>query len=488
MVSRFSTDTTTLYANALKIMSSLPDCVMDLASKFVDEGFEIALVGGPVRDAFLGIKPHDLDFTTSAMPDETERILSTWGTVWAIGKEFGTIGAKNGDVIVEVTTYRDERYDLNSRKPVVAFGDNLEGDLSRRDFTVNAMAMCLPDMILHDPYNGLQDLSEGLLRTPVGSHQSFDDDPLRIMRAGRFVAQLGFSVCDDVFDAMVSMRDRLDIVSAERIQSELVKLICSKHVRLGLELLVDTGVCDIVLPEFSQLKNTVDEHNRHKDVYEHTLTVVEKAIALETDENGVVPAPDFKLRFAALMHDVGKPATRKFEEDGTVSFHHHELVGAKMTNKRMKILKFDKQTIKDVTLLVALHLRFHGYSDQAWTDSAVRRYVCDAGDMLERLNRLTRSDCTTRNKKKMLKLSKAYDDLESRIVALREKEELAAIRPELNGEEIMELLNLKPGREVGVAYKFLLNLRLDEGILGKEVVKSRLLKWWSENRNNLFSV
>lgn len=476
-------DNTTLYANAIKILSALPKSVIDLSKKFADEGFDLALVGGPVRDAFLGVEPHDLDFTTSARPDDTERILSTWGTVWAIGKEFGTIGAKRGDVIVEVTTYRDEKYDMDSRKPVVAFGDSLEGDLSRRDFTVNAMAMSLPDMVLVDPYSGLEDLGKGILRTPVGAKQSFDDDPLRIMRAARFAGQLGFKVSDDVYEAMIQMRDRLDIVSAERIQAELVKLICSKHVRFGLELMVDTGVCDIVLPEFSALRETVDEHNRHKDVYEHTLTVLEKAVALETDEDGPVPGPDFKLRFSAIMHDVGKPATRKFEPDGTVSFHHHELVGAKMTYKRMRALKFDKQTIKDVTQLVALHLRFHGYSEGAWTDSAVRRYIADAGEMLERLNRLTRSDCTTRNKRKMELLSAAYDDLEERIVRLRKEEELAAIRPELDGQEIMELLGLKPGPQVGKAYKFLLDVRLDEGMIGKDEATRRLLDWWAENNN-----
>ncbi|QPK94121.1 CCA tRNA nucleotidyltransferase [Actinomyces sp. zg-332] len=475
-------DNTALYANALKVLSDLPESIMDLATKFAEEGFDLALVGGPVRDAFLGLSPHDFDFTTSALPDDTERILRTWGTTWAIGKEFGTIGAKHGDVVVEVTTYRDEKYDIESRKPLVAFGDNLEGDLSRRDFTVNSMAMRLPAMVLVDPYNGLDDLANGILRTPVGAKQSFDDDPLRIMRAARFSAQLGFEVATDVYEAMSEMKDRLEIVSAERVQAELVKLICSSHPRKGLELLVDTGVCDIVLPEFSALRETVDEHNRHKDVYEHTLTVLDKAIALETDDQGPVPKPDFKLRFSAIMHDVGKPATRKFEEDGTVSFHHHELVGAKMTYKRMRALKFDKQTIKDVTHLVALHLRFHGYSEGAWTDSAVRRYIADAGPMLERLNRLTRSDCTTRNKRKIQILSAAYDDLENRIQRLREEEELAAIRPELDGEEIMQLLQLSPGPQVGKAYKFLLNLRLDEGMLGKEAVTERLLQWWEENK------
>lgn len=473
-------DTTYLYANAIGVLSKLPKSVIDLTASFAEAGHEIALVGGCVRDAFLNVDPHDLDFATSAMPDETEAILAQWGTVWDIGKEFGTIGAKRGDVVVEVTTYRDEKYDADSRKPVVAYGDSLEGDLSRRDFTVNAMAMRMPEMVLVDPFNGLEALSLKKLCTPVGAKQSFDDDPLRIMRAARFAAQLDFDVSEDVYAAMVDMASRLEIVSAERIQVELVKLVCGKAPRKGLELLVDTGVCEYVLPEFSALRDTVDQFNRHKDVYQHTLTVLEKAMDLETEADGAVPKPDFRLRFAAIMHDVGKPATRKFEADGTVSFHQHEIVGAKMTSRRMRALKFDKQTTKDVVQLVAQHLRVHGYGDGAWTDSAVRRYVSDAGDMLERLNRLMRSDCTTKNQRKMERLMASYDHLEERIQVLREQEELAAIRPELNGDQIMELLNLKAGPEVGKAYKFLLNLRLDEGILGQDEATRRLLQWYEQ--------
>ena len=396
-----TTDIPTLMANATKTFAALPPAIMELGTIFDEAGEELALVGGPVRDAFLGVTPHDFDMTTSARPERTEELLAQWGNAtWDIGKEFGTIGGRRGDVVVEVTTYRTDEYEIGSRKPEVTFGDTLEGDLTRRDFTVNAMAMRLPQMALVDPCGGLADLADGNLRTPVSAEQSFDDDPLRIMRAARFSAQLGLDVDLDVMNAMETMASRLEIVSAERIRAELERLIISPYPRRGIELMVHTGVADIVLPEVAALVSTVDEHKRHKDVYEHTLTVVEQAMDLETGPDGPVPAPDFVLRFAALMHDVGKPATRRFEKNGTVSFHHHEIVGAKMTRKRMKALHFDKATIEAVSTLVALHLRFHGYGEAAWSDSAVRRYVADAGDLLERLHRLTRADCTTRNRRK----------------------------------------------------------------------------------------
>ncbi|WP_170299685.1 CCA tRNA nucleotidyltransferase [Boudabousia tangfeifanii] len=469
-----------LLLNAQQALSHLPAPIAELGQIFKDAGYELALVGGPVRDAALGKVPHDFDLTTNARPEETEKLLRQWGNVWDVGRDFGTIGAARGDLVVEITTYRTEEYDSSSRKPVVAYGDTLAGDLTRRDFTVNAMAVRLPEMVWEDPCGGLPDLAAGILRTPVSPQQSFDDDPLRIMRAARFASTLGFSVAEDVREAMVELAPRLEIVSAERIRTELEKLICGDHPRVGLELMVETKVADIVLPELSELTETKDEHNRHKDVYTHTLKVIEQAIALETDEDGPVPGPDFILRFAALMHDVGKPQTRAFEPDGTVTFHHHDIVGARMARQRMRALKFPKDTIKAVSHLVALHLRFHGYGEQAWTDSAVRRYVADAGSQLERLHRLTRADVTTGNVKKAKRLQRAYDELEARIVKLAEQEELAAIRPDLDGDQIMEILDLKPGRMVGQARAFLLDRRLERGPVEPEVAKAELLAWWKE--------
>ena len=476
------TDLATLMANATRTFRGLPAAIMELGTVFESAGEEIALVGGPVRDAFLGVAPHDFDLTTSARPGRTEELLGQWGNaVWDIGKEFGTIGARRGDVVVEVTTYRADSYQIGSRKPEVTFGDTLEGDLTRRDFTVNAMAMRLPRMALVDPCGGLADLATGNLRTPVSAEQSFDDDPLRIMRAARFSAQLGMDVDLDVMNAMEDMAHRLGIVSAERIRTELERLIVSPHPRRGIELLVHTGVASIVLPEVADLVSTVDEHRRHKDVYEHTLTVVEQAMDLETGPDGPVPAPDFILRFAALMHDVGKPATRRFEPNGAVTFHHHEVVGAKLTRKRMRALHFDNATTDAVCQLVALHLRFHGYGESAWTDSAVRRYVSDAGEQLERLHRLTRADCTTRNRRKANRLSAAYDDLEERISALREREELDAIRPDLDGDQIMEILGLRPSRAVKMARDHLLELRMEHGPLGPEAAREALERWWASD-------
>ncbi|MGC5614684.1 CCA tRNA nucleotidyltransferase [Georgenia sp. Z1491] len=465
----------------MKVLADLPRPVLDLAAAFVDAGEEIALVGGPVRDAFLEVPPKDIDLTTSATPEDTERLLRAWGArTWDMGREFGTIGGARAGLEVEVTTYRTDEYEVGSRKPAVAFGDSLEGDLSRRDFTVNAMAVRLPGLELVDPHDGLGDLARGVLRTPVTAEQSFDDDPLRIMRAARFAAQLGFDVVGDVREAMTAMASRLEIVSAERVRAELERLLVGDHPRAGLRLLVDTGVAEVVLPELALLRETVDEHGRHKDVYEHTLTVLDQAVDLETGPDGPVPGPDLVLRLAAVMHDVGKPATRRFEPGGGVSFHHHELVGAKLTAKRMRALTFDKQTTKDVARLVELHLRFHGYGDGAWTDSAVRRYVTDAGPLLERLHRLTRADSTTRNRRKAARLSAAYDDLERRIEELAEAEELAAIRPDLDGSRIMELLGISPGPLVGRAYQHLLALRMEEGPLGDERAEAELLAWWAE--------
>jgi len=469
-----------LARTAAAALTALPPAVLELGSVFAAAGHELALVGGPVRDAFLGSVSHDLDFTTSAHPDETERLLATWGDAkWDVGKDFGTIGARKGDVVVEVTTYRTESYDPDSRKPTVEYGDTLEGDLSRRDFTVNAMAVQLPALTFVDPFGGLEDLHAGVLRTPADPEQSFDDDPLRIMRAVRFSAQLGFDVDPDVLRAMTAMADRLAIVSPERIRTELERMLLTDRPRRGLELMVYSGVAAVVLPELDELQRTVDEHRRHKDVYEHTLVVLDQAIALETGEDGPVPRPDLVLRLAAVLHDIGKPATRRFEPGGGVSFHHHELVGARMAAKRLKALRFDKQTIKDVSRLVELHLRFHGYGESHWTDSAVRRYVTDAGPLLERLHRLTRADCTTRNRRKAMRLAAAYDDLEERIAQLAEEEELAKIRPDLNGEQIMEILEVPAGPVVGKAYRFLLDLRMERGPLGEDAAREALLAWWA---------
>jgi poly(A) polymerase len=450
----------------------------ELGTLFADAGHELALVGGPVRDAMLGRPHNDLDFATSARPDDTERLLKQWGeATWDMGRDFGTIGCQKGPWMVEVTTYRSEAYDPTSRKPAVDFGDTLEGDLVRRDFTVNAMAVRVPGRIVEDPYGGVVDLAQGLLRTPGTPQDSFSDDPLRMLRAARFAAQLGFTVAPEVVAAMTDMAGRIEIISAERVRDELVKLICAPHPRRGLSLLVETGLAAYVLPELPALVLERDEHHRHKDVYQHTLTVLEQSIDLEDRLPG--GGPDFVSRFAALMHDVGKPRTRRFLDDGTVTFHHHDVVGAKMTRKRMQALRFSKDTTDAVAHLVELHLRFHGYGSGEWTDSAVRRYVRDAGDQLERLHVLTRADCTTRNRAKAERLRRTYDDLEGRIAQLQEKEELDSIRPDLDGNQIMELLGIPPGREVGEAYKFLLELRLDNGPMSEDDAKAALLEWWS---------
>lgn len=468
-------DVSTALANLERTTDSA--LFVTLGKIFTAAGHEISLVGGPVRDAFLGRKAPDLDFTTSATPDETIEILK--GHVdahWDIGRAFGTIGARIGDETVEITTYRADKYDRDSRKPQVAFGQNLEDDLFRRDFTVNSMALRLPDKVFVDPFKGLQDLLDGVLRTPGKPEDSFSDDPLRMMRAARFTSQLGFEVEPATFAAMQAMASRIEIISAERIQVELTKLMTGANPRAGLEILVHSGLAALVLPELPALKLETDEHHHHKDVYEHTLTVVEQAIDYEKDYQ---LKGDFILRFAALMHDTGKPATRKLEPGGGVSFYHHDMVGAKLTAKRMRALKFDNDTIKAVSRLVELHLRFFGYSDQAWTDSAIRRYVRDAGDQLLRLHALTRADVTTRNQRKADRLAHAYDDLEQRIEVIMEQEELNALRPDLSGEDIMRILDLKPSPEVGKAYKFLMELRLEEGPLGAVEAEKRLLAWWS---------
>ncbi len=448
-----------------------------LAQAFKAKGYRLALVGGPVRDAILGRLGNDLDFTTDARPEVTKEILKNWAEhIWDTGIEFGTIAGKRGETTVEITTYRSDKYDPSSRKPEVEFGDNIEGDLSRRDFTVNAMALELTGdkPVFIDVFNGVQDLGAKILRTPVSPEQSFSDDPLRMMRAARFAAQLNFEVEASALKAMRDMAERINIISAERVRDELIKLLMSNQPRKGIEILVATGLADLVLPEIPKLKLEIDEHHHHKDVYEHSLTVLEQAIALEARLDG----KNLVIRLAALLHDIGKPKTRELIPGGGVSFHHHEVVGARLAKDRLKKLRFSNEVIEEVELLISLHLRFHGYGDGEWTDSAVRRYVRDAGELLTHLHVLTRADCTTRNQRKAERLAATYDELEARIARLAAEEELAAIRPDLDGGEVMKLLNLKPSRQVGQALDFLLELRLEHGPLGKERATEELLKWW----------
>lgn len=461
-------------------LDRISEVIDELGSRFAAADRELSLVGGPVRDAMLGRHHNDLDFTTSARPEETEALLTGWAdAIWDMGRAFGTIGCRKGAWQVEITTYRSETYDPTSRKPDVDFGDSLDGDLGRRDFTVNAMAVRLPGREIEDPYGGVVDLAHRVLRTPGRPEDSFSDDPLRMMRAARFASQLGFTVAPEVVAAMTAMADRIEIISAERVRDELVKLVCGRYPRRGLTLLVETGLAAHVLPELPALALERDEHHRHKDVYEHTLTVLEQSIDLEERIGG---GPDFVSRFAALMHDVGKPRTRRFVDDGTVTFHHHDVVGAKLTRKRMKALRFSNDDIEAVSKLVELHLRFHGYGEGEWTDSAVRRYVRDAGDQVERLHILTRADCTTRNRRKAERLRRTYDELESRIAHLSEQEELASIRPDLDGNQIMEILGIPAGPLVGKAYKHLLEVRMDHGPLGPEAAEAHLRAWWAEQQ------
>lgn len=462
-----------------------------LGTAFAAAGHELALVGGPVRDALLGrlsASPEaDLDFTTDALPEAVLTVLEGVAeTTWDVGIRFGTIGARVAGREVEITTYRAEAYDPESRKPEVAFGTSLAEDLVRRDFTINAMAIRIPSFAdggappleLVDLFGGREDLAARMIRTPGTPHDSFTDDPLRMMRAARFSAQLGFDVAPEVLEAMTAQADRLQIVSAERIREELMKIVMAPAPRRGLTLLVDTGLAEYVLPELPLLRLEADEHHHHKDVYEHTLTVLEQAMVLE-EAHEPTSGPDPVLRLAALLHDIGKPRTRRFEDDGRVSFHHHEVVGARMTRKRMQALRFSNEMTDDVSRLVELHLRFHGYSGGEWTDSAVRRYVRDAGPLLTRLHKLTRADSTTRNRRRAMALQKSYDSLEKRIGELAAEEELAAIRPDLDGKAIMELLDIPPGPVVGEAYQFLLDLRLDRGPMDEEMAKEALLAWWA---------
>jgi len=456
-----------------------------VADAFEAAGHDLHLVGGPVRDALMGRGVHDLDFTTDARPDAIESVLrGLTKSTWDMGREFGTIGATvrvgGAEDTVEVTTFRADSYDPASRKPTVEFGDSLVDDLVRRDFTVNAMALSVVSGAFADPHGGLADLEARVLRTPSTPEVSFSDDPLRMMRAARFASQLGFEPAPEVVEAMTDMAERIDIISAERVRDELSRLLLADAPRAGLDLLVRTGLADRVVPELSALVREVDEHGRHKDIYQHTLTVLEQSIGLERERGH---APDLVGRLAAVFHDVGKPRTKKFEGGGKVSFHHHDVVGAKMTKRRLTALRFSTDEVKAVAKLVELHLRFHGYADADWTDSAVRRYVRDAGSELERLHILTRADCTTRNQRKAHRLRTAYEQLEWRIDALAEQEELDAMRPDLDGTQIMEALGIGPGPAVGRAYKFLLEKRIDDGPLGEEKAREALLAWWDQEEN-----
>jgi poly(A) polymerase len=464
---------------AITTLSKQAPAATDLAKQFKAAGFKLALVGGPVRDAILGRLGNDLDFTTDALPKQSEKILEKWAdSVWDIGAAFGTVAGKKGEITVEVTTYRSESYDPSSRKPDVEFGKSIEADLARRDFTINAMALELtteqPTFI--DLFNGVTDLQNKVIKTPGKPEDSFTDDPLRMMRAARFMSQLNFAVDPAIIAAIKNMSSRLEIISAERIRDEFTKIILSSAPRIGITLLVETGLADYFLPEVPKLKLEIDEHHHHKDVYEHSLTVLEQAIGLEQRLGG----PNLTLRLAALLHDIGKPKTKQLIPGGGVSFHHHEVVGARMCKERLKKLRFDNHLINDVAKLTFLHLRFHGYGSGEWTDSAVRRYVRDAGELLTHLHLLTRADCTTRNKKKAEGLAKTYDQLEKRIEDLMAQEELNKIRPDLTGDEIMQILGIKPSPIVGKAYEFLLELRLEHGPQGEEKAKEELLKWWKE--------
>jgi len=449
----------------------------ELGSAFDAAGHELFLVGGSVRDAVLGrLNSPDLDFTTDARPDQVQQAVRGWAdAIWDTGIEYGTVGVGKDGYRLEITTFRADRYDQVSRNPEVRFGDRLDDDLVRRDFTVNAMAVRTtsggPGEFL-DPLGGLTALRARVLDTPAAPELSFGDDPLRMLRAARFVSQLGFTVAPRVRAAIEETAPQLSRVSAERVAAELDKLLLGDDPVAGIDLLVQTGMGEVVVPEVGGMRMAIDEHHQHKDVYQHSLKVLRQAIGLEDGD------PDLVLRWAALLHDIGKPATRRHEPDGGVSFHHHEVVGAKMARKRMRELKYSKQMIDDVSQLVYLHLRFHGYGDGKWTDSAVRRYVTDAGPLLPRLHKLVRADCTTRNKRRAARLQAAYDKLETRIAELAAQEDLDRVRPDLDGNEIMRLLDIPAGPLVGEAWRFLKELRLDRGPMSNEEATAELLAWW----------
>nr|WP_231375938.1 CCA tRNA nucleotidyltransferase [Corynebacterium aquatimens] len=481
-----------LLARAQSAVEKLSPLLTPLANAFKDAGESLYLVGGPVRDAMLGRLGNDLDFTTSARPETIRAILDGWGdNVWDTGIEFGTVSAVKDGQQVEITTFRSDLYDGVTRNPEVTFGDTIEGDLIRRDFRVNAMAIeLIPtsdslEFDFHDPVDGLKDLLNHTLDTPQAPEVSFRDDPLRMLRAARFVSQLGFDVAPRVKDAMTDMAEEIDRITVERVQTELDKLMCGARPWDGIDLIVTTGLADRIIPEIPALKLERDEHMQHKDVYAHSLTVLKQACELEgsspQEEGTSSQDPDLVLRWAALLHDIGKPDTRAAKPGGGVTFHHHEVVGAKLARKRLRKLKYPKHVIEDVGQLVFLHMRFHGFGEGQWTDSAVRRYVTDAGDLLPRLHKLVRADCTTRNPRKAARLQNTYDHLEERIADLAAKEDLARVRPDLDGNEIMEILGLEPGPQVGKAWAYMKELRLERGELDHDEAVEELKKWWANN-------
>lgn len=464
-------------ADLLRIEPAADALAGALADRFTAAGHRLYLVGGSVRDAILGRLSTDLDFTTDARPQQVQAILDGWAdAVWDVGIAYGTVGAAKRGSTMEITTFRADRYDRMSRNPEVVFGDTVEGDLARRDFTANAMAVELPARTFIDPHGGLAAVARGVLDTPATPAESFADDPLRMLRAARFVSQLGFTVAPRVLAAIGEMAGQITRITPERVQAELTKLMLGGQPRGGVELVVDTGLAEHVLPEVPAMRLEIDEHHQHKDVYQHSLVVLDQAIGLEDAAAG----PDLALRLAALLHDIGKPATRRFEPGGGVSFHHHEVVGAKMTKRRLRELRYPKDVIDDVAKLVYLHLRFHGYGGGQWTDSAVRRYVTDAGALLPRLHKLVRADCTTRNRRKALALQRTYDDLEDRIARISAAEDLARVRPDLDGNAIMALLGLPPGPTVGLAWRHLKELRLERGPLSADEAEAELLAWARE--------
>ena len=473
------TDDPELLTRAAVALNQHGHVLREIGGRFAVAGRSLFLVGGSVRDAVLGRLTTDLDFTTDARPDEIQHIVRPWAdAMWDTGIEFGTVGIGKAGHRLEITTFRADSYDQVSRNPQVRFGDSLEDDLVRRDFNANAMAVRInadgPGEFL-DPLGGLAALRAKVLDTPAAPSVSFGDDPLRMLRAARFVSQLEFGVAERVREAIVGMAPQLSRITVERVAMELDKMLLGADPVAGIELMVQTGMGDVVLPEVGGMRLAIDEHHQHKDVYQHSLTVLRQAVELEGGGG-----PDLVLRWAALLHDIGKPATRRHEADGGVSFHHHEVVGAKMVRKRMRALKYSKQMVDDVSQLVYLHLRFHGYGDGRWTDSAVRRYVTDAGPLLPRLNKLVRADCTTRNKRRAARLQSNYDALEQRMAELAAQEDLARVRPDLDGNAIMEILGIPGGPQVGQAWNYLKELRLDRGPLSREDATAELISWWNE--------
>ena len=481
-----------LLARAAVALNRQGEVLPELGALFAAAGHELYLVGGSVRDAVLGrlTTQADLDFTTDARPEVVQRLVRSWAdALWDTGIEYGTVGVGRAGRRLEITTFRADSYDQVSRNPQVRYGERLDDDLVRRDFTVNAMAVRItgegPGEFI-DPLGGLAALRRRILDTPAAPEVSFGDDPLRMLRAARFVSQLQFTVSDRVRAAITAMAPELARITVERVAVELDKMLLGADPVAGVDLMVQTGMGEVVLPEIGGMQMAIDEHHQHKDVYQHSLTVLRQAIALEesggqerSDSGEESGGPDLVLRWAALLHDIGKPATRRHEPDGGVSFHHHEVVGAKMARKRMRALKYSKQMIDDVSQLVYLHLRFHGYGDGRWTDSAVRRYVADAGPLLPRLHKLVRADCTTRNKRRAARLQANYDDLEARIAELAAREDLARVRPDLDGNAIMELLGIPAGPQVGEAWNYLKELRLDRGPLSRDEATAELLAWWN---------